>query len=897
MHYFPLPRLFLSVLVVATLVTFSFFISNSFITQASHNDEAKLDADLRKLYRQRSGFDQAALTEERKSLRERIRFDEKQNSVGVIIKLSDDSEGGCKEIEAKGFHLRARFGDVAVADIAFEDLPKLAMLGAVKNIQAAKYKTILREQSSAFSLQPSAFINDSANTAINAPQARTNFNVNGSGVIVGMIDSGIDWRHQDFRTADGKTRIKALWDMSDPAGTGPGGVGRIYTEAEINAALQNNGTINERDPNGHGTHVAGTAAGNGLGTSPSIPVGTFAGVAPAADLIVVKATRSTNEQATFADDDVITAMSFVRNQATALNQPFVINLSLGGHFSAHDGTDSIELAIDNLLSSGTGRQVVVAAGNEGNAGIHAGGILAENSEVTIPFTVTSRAQGMLAVYQGADTISAKIIKPNGAVVGPAALYDLITSDSDVELENAPGETATRPKAVIVTFKQRLAGTWKLVLRGTRINNGHYDVWTQDAGETQLDASVRDGMCSVASPATTRRGISVGNFVSKTDYVDMKGTPRNRTGQGSAGQLAISSSSGPSRDGRLMPMLVAPGSYVASTRSADYTIDSFTGGAVPAEFLTNDGGKHYVAFGSSMSAATVTGTVALMLQANRNLSPEQIRRLLLRTVGHDNFTGAAASPQFGYGKLNALEAVRAAVENISATEIVSVSGASFVPEAVGAPEMIMSGFGTNLSGATAAAISQPLPTTLAEVSLRVTDSAGVTQLAPLFYVSPAQINYLIPTTAAVGTAKIEIVKTDGSVLARGSVSVNAVWPGMFSTLQNGRGIAAADVLRIKANDDRTYESINNPINLFNSSDKVYLQLYGTGLRGRSNLNQTKITLGGTPLAVEYVGSQNFYAGVDQINVVLPASLAGRNRTLDLVIYVDGWAANIVQCKIQ
>ena len=374
-------------------------------------------------------------------------------------------------------------------------------------------------------------------------------------------------------------------------------------------------------------------------------------------------------------------------------------------------------------------------------------------------------------------------------------------------------------------------------------------------------------------------------------------PRTRTGQGSAGQLAISSSSGPSRDGRLMPMLVAPGSYVASTRSADYTIDSFSGGAVPAEFLTNDGGKHYVAFGSSMSAATVTGTVALMLQANRNLSPEQIRHLLMRTVGHDNFTGAAASPQFGYGKLNALEAVRAAAETIAAAEIVSVSGASFVPEAVGAPEMIMSGFGANLSGATAAASSLPLPTTLAEVSLRVTDSAGVTQLAPLFYASPAQINYLIPTTAAFGTAKIEVVKTDGTIMARGSVSVNAVWPGMFSTLQNGRGIAAADVLRIKANGDRTYESINNPINLSNLSDKVYLQLYGTGLRGRSNLNQTKITLGGTPLAVEYVGSQNFYAGVDQINVVLPSSLAGRNRTLDLVIYVDGWAANIVQCKIQ
>ena len=128
-------------------------------------------------------------------------------------------------------------------------------------------------------------------------------------------------------------------------------------------------------------------------------------------------------------------------------------------------------------------------------------------------------------------------------------------------------------------------------------------------------------------------------------------------------------------------------------------------------------------------------------------------------------------------------------------------------------------------------------------------------------------------------------------------MNTVWPGLFSTTQNGRGLAAADVLRIKANGDRVYESISNPINLSNPADKVFLQLYGTGLRGRSNLSKVKAFLGGTPLVVDYIGSQNFFVGLDQINVQLPSSLAGRNRTLDLIVYVDGWNANTVQCRVQ
>ncbi len=874
------PKSLTSVVLFVLVSAIFFYLNTSVSVQASREVESKLDAELQHLTRHNLRVEASQA---------RIRVNEHGGTVGVIITL--DSEDESQIIEVQG--VRARLGNLAVAEVEIENLPALAALPYVRRLQSAKFKTPLSVNPNSL-LKPLAAANDAANSAIKAAQARSENNVTGKGVVVGMIDSGIDWRHGDFRNADGTTRVKALWDMSDAAGSGPGGVGRVYSEAEINNALQGVATINEKDVNGHGTHVAGTATGNGLGTGNSVAAGTYTGIAPEADLIVVKATRSATATASFADDDLIAAMSFVRTQASILNEPFVINLSVGGHYSSHDGTDPLEVAVDNLISTGKGRQVVIAAGNEGNDNIHAGGIVGENVATTIPFSVTSKASGMIAVYPGNDAMTAKIIKPNGAVVGPVKLYDLLTNDPDVELENAPGETASAPKAILVTFKQRPTGTWKLILTGTKINHGRFDVWTQDAGETILDAAVRDNLCSVASPATARRAISVANYVTKTTYIDVTGTPQNRTAQGSVGRIALSSSLGPSRDGRLSPQIAAPGSYIASSLSADYQADSLSGGTPASEFITNDGGKHYVTYGTSMAAASVTGTVALMLQANRNLDPDQIKRLLIRTAANDAFTGSSISPQFGYGKLDAMEAVKAATETIP--EFVSVSSASYLSEYVAAPEMILAGFGKDLATSTEAATTT-LPTVLGGISVKLTDLAGNFQLAPLFYVSPNQINYQVPATIGFGTCKVEVVKGDGSVTARGSLNVNSVWPGLFTNTQNGRGVAAANVLRIKANGERVYESISNPINLSNSSEKVFLELYGIGLRGRSSVNKVKAFLGGTPLTIDYVGSQNFFVGLDQINVQLPNSLAGRNRTLDLVVYVDGWNANPVQCRIQ
>jgi uncharacterized protein (TIGR03437 family) len=190
---------------------------------------------------------------------------------------------------------------------------------------------------------------------------------------------------------------------------------------------------------------------------------------------------------------------------------------------------------------------------------------------------------------------------------------------------------------------------------------------------------------------------------------------------------------------------------------------------------------------------------------------------------------------------------------------------------------------------------PLPTQLAGVSVRVTDSAGTARNAPLFFVAPTQINYTIPAGTALGVAQIDVVR-DGNVVARGSVSVNNVWPAFFTVNASGGGVGAATVLRVRASGEQVYEAATAPIDLSAPGDKVFLILFGTGLRGNSGLDKVKMTLGGAQLQPAYAGAQGGFVGLDQINVELPNSLAGRGQ-LELLTYVDGWQANTIQFTIK
>lgn len=237
---------------------------------------------------------------------------------------------------------------------------------------------------------------------------------------------------------------------------------------------------------------------------------------------------------------------------------------------------------------------------------------------------------------------------------------------------------------------------------------------------------------------------------------------------------------------------------------------------------------------------------------------------------------------------------------------SVSAASFASGAALAPGSIASGFGQGLATATEQASALPLPMTLANTSLTLRDSAGVERQVPLFYVSPSQINYLVPEGAAAGPATVT-VRSGGQAVVTGAVSVEGVAPGLFTANSDGKGAPAGAAIAVAPDLTQTTQAVaqcgaapgscaTSPIDLGPSGTQVVLVLYGTGIRGRSSPAGVTVKIGGLDGAVQYAGSQGQLAGLDQVNVAIPRALAGQGE-VDLTLAVDGKAANTIRVNIR
>ncbi len=199
----------------------------------------------------------------------------------------------------------------------------------------------------------------------------------------------------------------------------------------------------------------------------------------------------------------------------------------------------------------------------------------------------------------------------------------------------------------------------------------------------------------------------------------------------------------------------------------------------------------------------------------------------------------------------------------------------------------------------------LPTTLGGTTVTVKDSGGTTRTAPLFYVSAGQINYQIPNGTTAGIATVTITNSTGGI-STGSVTVASVAPGVFTVLQNGSGLAAAQVQRVTAANVQTFEDIAQftggawsaiPIDFKNQTDRLFLVLYGTGIRNVTALSNVSLKINnGSPLPALYASSQNFFVGVDQVNVELPRSVA-TTGLVNAVLTVDGKTANTFQVNFK
>ncbi|MGE0131682.1 MAG: PQQ-dependent sugar dehydrogenase [Blastocatellales bacterium] len=224
----------------------------------------------------------------------------------------------------------------------------------------------------------------------------------------------------------------------------------------------------------------------------------------------------------------------------------------------------------------------------------------------------------------------------------------------------------------------------------------------------------------------------------------------------------------------------------------------------------------------------------------------------------------------------------------------------------ASESIVAAFGQNFAASTQTAPeNQSLPTTLAGASVRVIDAVGASRMAPLFFVSPNQINFQLPPGTAPGVGAITFTNTNGAV-SGGNVNIANVAPGLFTANSSGRGLAAAVVLRIRASGAQVFEPISRldaqnqivpiPIDLGLATDQVFLVAFGTGFRFRGALSAVTATFGGTAAQVTFAGAQTNFAGLDQANILLPRSLIGRGE-VDVVLTVDGQMANTVRVSVK
>ena len=244
---------------------------------------------------------------------------------------------------------------------------------------------------------------------------------------------------------------------------------------------------------------------------------------------------------------------------------------------------------------------------------------------------------------------------------------------------------------------------------------------------------------------------------------------------------------------------------------------------------------------------------------------------------------------------------------STNQVETFSAASYTRSI--SSESIVASFGAALATEVKVADKTPLPTSLAGTTVKVRDSAGAEKLAPLFFVSPSQVNYQIPAGTATGAATITITNGAG-IISVGTTQIVPVALGIFSANANGKGVPAAVALRVRGN-SQTYESlfrfdeargkfVPKPLDLGpdlgNASDQVYLILYATGLHARRNSEPVNATIGAVKADVLFAGRVDDLVGVDQINVRVPRELAGRGQ-VNLVLDVEGaGASNLLEIEI-
>ncbi len=474
-------------------------------------------------------------------------------------------------------------------------------------------------------------------SGITQVQEQPFLNLNGRNVIVGLIDTGIDYTQNIFKYEDGTSKIKFIYDQTIP-GNPPEGLllGTEYTNEQINEALASDNPyeiVPSQDTVGHGTFLASIAAGKAEGD--------FIGAAPDAEIIMVKLKKTypyylnrffvppTQENA-FSSSSVMLGVEYIVRKSKQLNCPAVICIGLGSNYDSHDGVGAIEEYLFNI-SNIPGFCVCTAVGNESQTRHHYYHQLTQNSSPeNIDIKVGNDAGNVFITITNAisDRISVSVLSPTGEIISrvPATANSSFTTRLVLELSivtvsySFPVE-GSGEQVTIVKIQDATPGIWTITVYGDIILNGRIDAWLPLTGfvSPNVEFLSANPYTTITSPANGYATVRCGAYNSTRD------------------SLYPDSSWGPAKVSPDVPDLVAPGYQIA--------------GYYPT-------GLGYMS-GTSVATAITCGACALLLQwgvvegNDLGFSTPLIKAYLIRGCNRSDVM-EYPNPQWGYGTLNLLQ---------------------------------------------------------------------------------------------------------------------------------------------------------------------------------------------------------------------------------------------------
>ena len=560
-------------------------------------------------------------------------------------------------IKELGGSVNAQFDDMATVMVPVEKLGKLAKTAGVKSISIEKHYNLCNDKAREMSRFPAMTVTHGGYTG----PAYT-----GDGVVVGMIDVGVDFNHINFLDKDGNNRIVRAYLPGDHSGSSPviDGLelpGSDYpTPAQIMALTTDDSTAT------HGTHTTGTAAGSYMANG-------YNGVATGSQIVVCAMPEDS-----LTDFNIANSIKYIFNYADEVGLPAVVNMSIGSQDGAHDGSSPLCRLFDEV--SGPGRICVVSAGNDGNMPISLCKTLGEGDSLSTFLTnwySREPMRGYSSMWSRsperhttevviwdilADTLVHRLDIPLEAELD--SVY-IISSDTDsVFAKYFTGELyfACAIEDGNGNFHSLVETDYKSLFRN-RYRIGV--IYKAPAGETLLGWS--GGMvvynkaslngwtaggysCTVSDLATSDNVISVGAYCSSDKFVMMSGDTTT-VDRCNPGEMAYFSGYGPDARNRMRPDLVAPGYMVASSVSRYAEVNHNMSKIVDNVSANDDYYPYGIDGGTSMSTPVVVGAIALWLQIDPTLSPTSVKDVMAATCYRDSFVEAGPAKKWGYGKLD------------------------------------------------------------------------------------------------------------------------------------------------------------------------------------------------------------------------------------------------------